>query len=148
MLLGDKSKKSNVGGYWKQLTEERITGQSFYRLTTECVWSVPIGQLRFSSFAGHVKGALPQQRSLDLTETFPSATFSFAQTIANTYTHDNSKTSTHHLTIQPINTNMASKQSTSFTVRETELLTIAFQCLKQKPDVRQRPHHFEYDPSH
>ena len=31
---------------------------------------------------------------------------------------------------------MATKQSTSFTVRETELLTIAFQCLKERPNVR------------
>lgn len=30
---------------------------------------------------------------------------------------------------------MASKQSTAFTARETELLTIAFQCIKEKPVV-------------
>ncbi|KAM0712747.1 hypothetical protein Q7P35_000194 [Cladosporium inversicolor] len=28
---------------------------------------------------------------------------------------------------------MAGKQSTAFTARETELLTIAFQCIKEKP---------------
>ena len=30
---------------------------------------------------------------------------------------------------------MATKQSTAFTARETELLTIAFQCIKEKPVV-------------
>jgi hypothetical protein len=31
---------------------------------------------------------------------------------------------------------MATKQSTSFTVRETELLTLAFQCIEERPKVR------------
>lgn len=31
---------------------------------------------------------------------------------------------------------MAGRQSTAFTARETELLTIAFQCIKEKPVVR------------
>jgi hypothetical protein len=43
---------------------------------------------------------------------------------------------------------MAAKQSSAFTVRETELLTIAFQCIKEKPVVR-RTHitRFSYNTS-
>jgi hypothetical protein len=32
------------------------------------------------------------------------------------------------------------KPAAAFTARETELLTIAFQCLKSKPDVRNQLH--------
>jgi hypothetical protein len=31
---------------------------------------------------------------------------------------------------------MAAKQPTSFTVRESEILTVAFQCIKERPNVR------------
>jgi hypothetical protein len=44
---------------------------------------------------------------------------------------------------------MATKQPTAFTARESEILTVAFQCIKERPNVRPiYAHHLSRTPTH
>lgn len=62
----------------------------------------------------------------------PNTIFSPNSSLTQTGQHSNQTNQQHH----PPPKMATSKPAAAFTARETELLTIAFQCLKSKPDVR------------